>query len=167
MGDQHHGGAGFVAKLGHQVEDAGLDGDVERGGRFVGDKEFWPHRHGPGDHHPLAHAAGQLVGILAHAPGRVGNPHPVNPLVGPQRGVAGRQAQMHAQRLGDLIADGHVGSQGGERVLENHCHPRAADPVQLTGRKTEQLLPQEPRRPRRPPVGGQQAHHRHEGLALA
>ncbi len=42
----------------HQFEDLRLDGDVERGGRLVGDQQrrFTRNRHG--DHHALPHAAG-------------------------------------------------------------------------------------------------------------
>ena len=38
VGDQDHGGAGAFLELEHQVEDLRLDGDIERGGRLVGDQ---------------------------------------------------------------------------------------------------------------------------------
>ena len=47
-----------------QLEDLGLDRDVERGGRLVGDQELRLARERHGDHHALAHAAGEPVRIL-------------------------------------------------------------------------------------------------------
>ena len=53
--------------LAQQVEDLRLHGDVERGGRLVGDDErrLAGQRHG--DHHALAHAARQLVRVVVDA----------------------------------------------------------------------------------------------------
>ena len=48
----------------HQLEDLRLDGDVERGGRLVGDDELRIAGEPDRDHHALAHAAGELVRIL-------------------------------------------------------------------------------------------------------
>ena len=56
-----------------QVEDLALDGDVERGGRLVGDQQVGlaGERHRDGD--ALALAAGELVRIGVDAPGGIGN----------------------------------------------------------------------------------------------
>ena len=40
VGDQHDRRAGLLLELQHQVEDLRLDGDVERGGRLVGDQHL-------------------------------------------------------------------------------------------------------------------------------
>ena len=48
-----------------QVEDLRLHRDVERGGRLVGDQQLGLAGERDGDRHPLAHAAGKLVRILA------------------------------------------------------------------------------------------------------
>ncbi|GAA2876263.1 hypothetical protein GCM10020220_077300 [Nonomuraea rubra] len=68
VADEQEGGAGVAAHLGEQAEDLLLDRDVERGGRLVGDDE--PRRpHQPhADHRPLAHAPGELEGVLPGAP---------------------------------------------------------------------------------------------------
>ena len=50
-------------QVAHEVEDLRLDGDVERGGRLVGDEQLRVAGERHRDHHPLAHAAGQLVRI--------------------------------------------------------------------------------------------------------
>ena len=51
------------AKRLHLGEDLRLDGDVERGGRLVGDQEQRPVQQRNRDRDPLAHAAGELVRI--------------------------------------------------------------------------------------------------------
>ena len=45
-----------------QQQDLALHGHVQRGGGFVGDQQFRLAGQGHGDHHPLALAAGQLMG---------------------------------------------------------------------------------------------------------
>ncbi len=71
--DQHDGDAEFLLDVAHQVEDLRLHGDVERRRRLVGDQHARPARDRHGDHHALAHAAGQLVRIGARAPLRLGD----------------------------------------------------------------------------------------------
>ena len=56
VGDQHHGHAEVGLELAHQVEDLGLDGDVEGGGGLVGDEQLGAGGQRHGDHHPLGHA---------------------------------------------------------------------------------------------------------------
>ena len=47
------------------AEDLGLDRDIQRGGRLVGDQQLRLGGERDGDHHALAHAAGELVRVLA------------------------------------------------------------------------------------------------------
>ena len=49
------------------LEHLGLHGHVERGGRLVGDQQLRVAGDGHGDHRPLAHAAGELVGVHVDA----------------------------------------------------------------------------------------------------
>ena len=56
-----------VLERAHQVENLGLDRHVERGGRLVGDEQLRVAGERHGDHHALAHAAGELVRILVDA----------------------------------------------------------------------------------------------------
>ncbi len=56
------------AEFAHQVDDLGLHGDVERGGRLVGDQQIRPAGERNGDHHALAHAAGELVRVVFTPP---------------------------------------------------------------------------------------------------
>ena len=62
-----------VCRLGEQLEDLGLDGHVERGGRLVGDQDVGVAGERHGDHHPLALAAGELVRVAVDAALRLGD----------------------------------------------------------------------------------------------
>ena len=57
----------------HQLQDLRLDGDVERGGRFVGDHQLRIAGQPDRDHDALAHAAGELVRILVEPAFGVGD----------------------------------------------------------------------------------------------
>ena len=65
VGDEDDRGAELRAQGAHQLEDLRLDGDVERGGRLVGDQQLRIAGERHGDHHPLAHPAAQLMRIVA------------------------------------------------------------------------------------------------------
>ena len=54
-----------LAEVVQQVEDLAADRDVQRGHWLVEHQEARTDADGPGDRHPLALAAGQLVGIAA------------------------------------------------------------------------------------------------------
>jgi len=87
VGDQDHGRAGLATQLGHEVENLGLDGDIQGRGGFIRNQQFRLAGHAGGDHHPLAHPSGQFVGILAHAPRRIGNPDLLQPEQGAGIGI--------------------------------------------------------------------------------
>ena len=53
-----------VADLAQQIEHLGLDRDVERRGRLVGDQQLGAERQAHRDHRPLLHAARELVRVL-------------------------------------------------------------------------------------------------------
>ena len=106
-----------------QVEDLGLDRDVQRGGRLVGDQQLRLAGQRHGDHHPLAHAAGELVRVV------------VEPLRGPRdadqpqhldRARSSRlcgDALVLPNGLGDLPADGHG------RVAARSSDPGRPSPI--------------------------------------
>lgn len=73
MRDDRDGDAEFGAQSGQQPQDLGLDRDIERGRRFVGDEQRGIVRQGDRDHHTLAHTAGELVRILVDLRPYVGN----------------------------------------------------------------------------------------------
>ncbi len=103
--DQHHRHEPFALLLLQEVEDLRLHGDVERGGRFVGEQELRTARQRDGDHDALAHAARELVRIL---------PQPALGFGNPDRGEQGQRGllrvvlgdvEVEPQRLRDLVAD--------------------------------------------------------------
>ena len=70
VGDQHDRRLQVLLDALHDVEDLRLDRDVERRRRLVGDEHVGLVGDRHRDHHPLAHAAGELVGILLARGGR-------------------------------------------------------------------------------------------------
>src|SRR3990172_958690 len=80
-----------------QVEDIGLGEDIQGGGGFVEDHEFWHGHQRHGDRHALAHSAAQLEGITVQKVDR----HP-NPLEHLSSGLIGHfpgSSRMDDQRL--------------------------------------------------------------------
>ena len=58
-----------------QLEDLRLNGDVERGGRLVGDEDLRMADEGHRDHDALAHPARELVRVVINAVVRLGDAH--------------------------------------------------------------------------------------------
>ena len=75
VGHEDHGHVPLLLQGGQQLEDLGLGGDVERGGGLVGDEQLGLARQGHGDHDPLAHPAGEGMGIVAGPARRIGDTH--------------------------------------------------------------------------------------------
>ena len=145
----------------HEAQDLGLDGDVERGGRLVGDQQRRPADQRHGDHGALAQAAGQLERIGAqralgigeadhaqHVAGQLvdlGAAHaPVRALGRLVHLVAERMdvaemaaAAMQLDRLADLVADRVERRQRGHRLLEDDRDLAAADLAHLRARAVE------------------------------
>src|SRR5215211_3073630 len=108
-------------ELPHQVDNLGLDRDVQSRDRLVRDDEFWFHRQRPGHADPLSLAPGELVreaiGVLLAQAYRLEQVvHPVQPLLL----AIGETVDIDA--LGDDVADDHTRVQGSLRVLEDHLH---------------------------------------------
>ncbi len=97
VADEDDRGLQLGLEVAHDVEDLGLHGDVERRGRLVGDQQVGAAHHSHRDHHALAHAAGQLVRVLAHAPGAFGNAHQFEYFQRALLGLVLGQAVMDAQ----------------------------------------------------------------------
>ena len=62
VGDEEVGEAEVGLEVGEEVEDLGLDGDVEGGDGFVADDELGAQGQGAGDADALALAAGEFGG---------------------------------------------------------------------------------------------------------
>ena len=127
-------------QLGHQLDDAGLDGDVERGGGFVGDDEAGAGGEGHGDQHALAHAAGELMGVAGEQVGAIGEVHrfECGQCAGEALGRAG-DAEM-GEMLVHLGADGVDGVQRGQRLLRDEGDVAAEEGTALRGRHADEIV---------------------------
>ena len=136
----------FSLQLADQAHDLGLDRDVERGGRLVGEQDprvaCQRHR----DHHPLAHAAGHLVRVVPQPALGVGNTHQPQHLDRLGQRVFARQPLVQHDRLADLVADPQHRVERGHRLLEDHRDLVAADGAHRVGRQAGEVLALEPDR---------------------
>ena len=103
-----------------QVQNLGLDRDIERADRFVENDETRVGDQRAGDRHTLALAARELMGI---APGETRlQPHPFEHVGDSPPGRIGPLAD-HPQRLGDGDAAAQAGVERPLGVLQNHREP--------------------------------------------
>ena len=131
--DQHQRRVRGFAEVAQQFQNLRLHGDVERGGRLVGDQELRPADQRRRDHHALAHAAGELVRIVVDAPLRRGDADAAQHLDGPRPRLLLADVGVDAQRLGDLVADGKHRIERAHRLLKDHRDAAAADRAHRAG----------------------------------
>ena len=168
VGDHDDGRVGALLQVVQQIQHLGLNGHIQRGGGLVGDDQLGLAGDGRSDHHALAHAAGELVGVLLQARLGVGYLHALQKL---QRSLA-RLGLLHAavdaQGLGDLILHRVEGIQAGHGILEDHADLIAAHLAELARAHLRHLAVIEA-----DGIGvdvrvvGKQAHDGHHGHALA
>ena len=142
MSDEHDRRTRLVAQFAQQVEDLGLHGDVEGGGRLVGDDELRSERQGHGDDDALLLPARELVRVVVEAAFGVGDSDLSHGLDDARLeiGLAGLLI-VGAQTFGDLPPDRKDRVECGRRLLEDHRHISAAHGPQLIGGDAEHVLP--------------------------
>ena len=128
------------------LEDLRLHRDVERGGRLVGDQHLRVVGDRHRDHHPLAHAAGELMGKLARPLARLRDADDVEQLDRAFPRLLLSHRLVGLDHLDDLVADAVHRVQRRQRVLEDHRHPLAAHPVDDLPRRADELGPANRRR---------------------
>ncbi|MNO99099.1 hypothetical protein D3C76_908640 [compost metagenome] len=167
VGDHDDGGVELPLELVHQGHDLGLHRHVERRGRLVGDQQLRPAQQCHGDHHPLAHATGELVGVHVHPLARLGDLHRVQHA----HRLLERRRLAHPfvqhQHFHQLILHLHIGVQGGHGVLEDHGDLLGADLVELVLRQIQDLVPLKLGRAGNDAVLGEQPHDGKGRLGLA
>ncbi len=73
--DQQDRHAGLGLQFLQQVQDLGLNGNIERGGRFVSDQQLRLARQLSQSHGALSHAAGKFMRMLVNAQMRIRDVH--------------------------------------------------------------------------------------------
>ena len=122
----HDGEVELRPQFAEQVQELRLDDHVEGGGGLVGDDQVGPQRQGQGDHDPLAHAAGELVGVVVDP--LDAEPEPLDELLGSiPGGRLGNVRLVGHDRLGEVVDDLGERVQRGHRILEDHAEPGAPD----------------------------------------
>ena len=139
VGDQEQRRPMLCAELDDQVQHLGLDGDVEGGGRLIGDQELRLAHQGHGDHRPLPHAARQLMGVFAIATFRFGNPDLGQQVDRSLPGLGLAHLLVGAERCRYLLADREDRVEGGHRFLEDHRDLLASGLLQLLARQAQQI----------------------------
>ena len=168
VSDQDDGHADLGLQPAEQVEDVGLDGDVEGGGGLVGDQQHRVARHGAGDQHPLGHAAGDLVWIGTERALGIGDPDHLQQFQRPLPGLALAQAEDGAHRLDELEADRERRVEVAHRLLRDVGDLLAPDLAVLAGRQAGELAAAEADRAGQDAAtGGQQPHDGERRLRLA
>ena len=119
VGDEQKRHAEPLLDVLQQRDDLRLHGDVERGGRLVGDQQIGLVGERHGDHDALALAAGELMRIAVEPGLRIGNADLGQHFerAGARRGAG--QAAVQQQNLADLLLDGVQRIERGHRLLEH------------------------------------------------
>ncbi len=166
--DDDHRHPVVSAELVEGLEHARLDGDVERGGRLVGDQQLRAARERHRDHHALAHPSGEPVGVVAEPPLGVGDVHLLEEAHGALVSVCLGEPEVAADRLGDLRADGQRRVERRHRVLEDHRDLLAADVLErLVGHRGQLPVLEADRAGHHAPGGLHETHDRERGDGLA
>ena len=125
-----------LLQLAEQGQDLRLHGDVEGGGRLVGDKDVGLAGQRHGDHHPLALTAGKLVRIGVDAPLGILQADEAQQLQHARPRLLGVHAAVHRQHLADLPLSPVAGT-----ALEQVLRHELADAVTETPKQTELIVP--------------------------
>ncbi len=139
VGDEEQRRAGVAGELEQEVDDLGLDGDIERRRRLVGDQQPRLAHQRDGDHGALAHAAGKLVRVLVDAAARQRNADLGEGLDGALARLLLADAAMGTKRLADLVADGEYRVERAHRLLEDHADLPAAHATHVACRQLEEI----------------------------
>ena len=143
MGDKNDGGAQLFVYGPEQVQDLGLDSYIQGGGGLIRDEQLRVAQKSDGDHDALAHAAGQLKGILLQSGLRAGDAHGAQHLDRHLVGLGLGDLLVEADHLSKLVSNGKQGVQADHGLLKDHGDLVAPDPAHLALGLGEQLFPVE------------------------
>ena len=168
VGDEQHGDAGLPVQLFQKLQNLGLDGHVQGGGGLIQQQQLGPCHDGRGDHGPLQHPAGELVGILPIHARRVRQFHCCQGRQGLVPPRLPGEVCVDTQHLLHLGADTHQGVHAALRLLEHHADLPPLDLPQQRAVCVEQLRAVQQDLPGKVALlSGQQSRHAHGGDRLA
>ncbi len=140
--NQDHGNTQATGEVFHQLQNLGLNGDVQGCGRLIRQDQRRVAGQGHGDHESLPHTAAEVVGIPGELVRSVGNANQGQQLHGPLAGRLGRQVKMNFQGLCELATDGQDRIEGRHGLLEDHGNvPPAYTPHSLFIQRQQVALP--------------------------
>ena len=143
MSDEEDRDTQVFPQVSQELEDPGLDRDVEGGGGFVGKEKVGVGHEGHGNHGPLAHATGKFMregtGPLLGVP----DSHLLHHGEGSFLGLFPGSVLMGQNGLGHLVENPQVGVETAHGVLKDHGDPFSSDGSEQGRGKVEQLLPVE------------------------
>ena len=139
--DQHHGQSAILVETFDQGQDLRLDRHVERRARLVGDQDLGLQRQRQCDHRALAHAARELVRVVAGPLLRLGNANRSQSLDRTFTRDPLRDLLVGADLLDDLLADPVNGVERRHRVLEDHRDLARAHLSKLIVGQGQQIAP--------------------------
>ena len=128
--DDEHGHVELGLEVLDQRQDLGLDRDVERRRRLIGDQERRPADERHRDHGPLPQAAGQLERVILQRARGVGKADEAQHFLGLGHALLAGDAMVKEEGLADLVADRVQRRQRHHRLLKDHGDVAAADPAQ-------------------------------------
>src|SRR5664279_1298047 len=163
VGDQDEAHVALRLKIGEQLHDLRLHGDVQCGGGLVGDDDLGVQRQGDGDHDALPHPARELVGEVVDPVVSGRDVDPVHQLDGMLLGILPGRATVHPKHLTDLEPHTVDRVEGGQRILEDHRDLLTAVASSCLLREGQQICPPETDRPLGD-VSGRGVENAHDGL---
>ena len=113
-------------QFGDEFEDLRLNGDIQRGGRLVGNEQRRVANQRHRNHGALAHAAGQLERVAIQRLARMREADDFQHFAGQFHALGAADITVQKQRFRDLVADGMQRRQRHHRLLENQRETAAA-----------------------------------------
>src|SRR5947207_11190199 len=140
--DEQHRHPAPRLQAGDQLQDLPLHGDVEGGGRLVGDEQLRLAGDRHGDHHALLLASRKLERVGAEPGLGLGEADLAEQLERAQPRLRRGQGAVLPQYFRDLEPDREHRVQRAHRLLEDHRDLGAAQRLQLAAGELEQLAPE-------------------------
>ena len=162
MGDDDDGVPHLIFDLCQRLNDLRLDGDAQTGGGLVCNEQVGLEDHGHGDENSLPEARGELAGEASHHVLPIVDAHQLEGVAALLLALLpGRVPAMDLVGLDHLLPDGHIGIEGGGRVLKDEGDLGASDLRHLLLAQLQQVLPLEKDLAALHPAGG--VHNAHDG----